>query len=154
MKALSPNHWTTRELPLELLLKLEAKMKQCLSLLYPNRKTEPTLDIPNKKNWLAGISKERDGRVEEVKGRWGYPEIIGSESLTTLDWKAEGQCSPEPRRAVLPSCRSSKHCAPKHLYFHWSHENQWDPLESHGDTIWGNHDIIMFSEKEQNIHTW
>jgi len=40
---------------------------------------------------LEGITRERDGRVEEVKRRWGYLEIIGSGSLTTLDWKAEGQ---------------------------------------------------------------
>ena len=60
VKALSPNHWTTRKLPLELLLKLEAKMKR-LSLLYPNRKTEPTLDIPNKKIWKASLEKEMEG---------------------------------------------------------------------------------------------
>ena len=64
VKALSPNHWTTRELPLELLLKLEAKMNQCLSLLYPNRKTEPTIDIPNKKIWKASLEKEMEGWKE------------------------------------------------------------------------------------------
>ena len=68
-------------------------MKQCFSPLGPSRKTEPTLDISNRKNLLGGITNKRDGRTEEVKGRemrlsrdnwFGKP-------YHAWDWKAEGQ---------------------------------------------------------------